>query len=190
LSVPEKETGSNGPIEVLQSWGGRWVDRGEQLIYIVVAGLLLLIAAVTCAYATFIAIQEFSKGAALQAVFSLVNDLLLVLIIMELLRTVARFLRKRAMSVDVEDLVPFLVIGSISAARRILAIGANLSLSEAQHVEQQTANIGPSVSWDRFYQAMIELGVNGGLIIVIAVALLIIHRQLRGAARIAGAIRE
>ena len=46
-----------------------------------------------------------------KGIFSLVNDLLLVLIIMEVLRTVGRFLRKREPNVDVEDLVPFLVIG-------------------------------------------------------------------------------
>jgi uncharacterized membrane protein (DUF373 family) len=181
--VPEKETGSNSSTDVLQFWGGRLVDRGEQLVYIIVAGLLLLTATATCGYATFIAVQEFSQGNPLQAIFSLVNDLLLVLIIMEVLRTVARFLRKRELNVDVEDLVPFLVIGTISAARRILAIGANLSINEAQHVEHPSSNIGLSVGWDRFSQAMIELGVNAGLIIVITVALLIIHRHMAAAGR-------
>jgi uncharacterized membrane protein (DUF373 family) len=181
VSVPEKDNGSKGFTEV---WVSRLVDRGELLIYLIVAGLLLLTAAATCAYAAFIAVRDFSQGAALQAVFSSVNDLLLVLIIMELLRTVARFLRKRELNVDVEDLVPFLVIASISAARRILAIGANLSLNEAQHAAHQSGDIGLSVSWDRFSQAMIELGVNAGLIIVITVALLIIHR-FASASRIA-----
>jgi len=49
-------------------------------------------------------------------------------------------------------------------------------LNEAQHVEHQADNIGASVNWDRFNQAMIELGVDAGLIIVITLALLIIHR--------------
>jgi hypothetical protein len=48
--------------------------------------------------------------------------------------------------VDVEDLVPFLVIGGISAARRLLAIGANLSLNEAQHVEPQGGDIGAGLN--------------------------------------------
>jgi hypothetical protein len=60
----------------------------------------------------------------LQGIFSLVNHLLLVLIIMEVLRTVARFLRERKLDVGVEGLVPFLVIGGMSAARRILAAHA------------------------------------------------------------------
>jgi uncharacterized membrane protein (DUF373 family) len=154
----------------------RFIDRGEEVIYVVVAGLLLLTAAVTCGYAAFAAGSEFMGGNALEGIFSLVNDLLIVLIIMEVLRTVARFLRKREMNVDVEDLVPFLVIGAISAARRILAIGANLSLNEAKHTAQHGGNIDLSANWDRFNQAMIELGVNAALILVITCALLVIHR--------------
>jgi hypothetical protein len=84
------------------------------------------------------------------------------------------------MNVDVEDLVPFLVIGAISAARRILAIGANLSLNEAKHTAQQGGNIDLSANWDRFNQAMIELGVNAALILVITCALLVIHRYTLG----------
>jgi hypothetical protein len=93
---------------------------------------------------------------------------------------VARFIRKRELDVDVEDVVPFLVIGAISAARRILAIGASLSLNEAKHSEQQGSNVDLTAGWDRFSQAMIELGVNAGLILVIAVAVLIIHRYTLG----------
>jgi uncharacterized membrane protein (DUF373 family) len=158
----------------------RFIDRGEEVIYVVVAGLLLLTAAVTCGYAAFAAGSNFMGGNALEGIFSLVNDLLIVLIIMEVLRTVARFLRKREMNVDVEDLVPFLVIGAISAARRILAIGANLSLNEARHTAQQGGNIDLSANWDRFNQAMIELGVNAALILVITCALLVIHRYTLG----------
>jgi len=172
----DSSPGPTDPTRASLSPGGRLVDGGEEFIYIVVAGLLLITAAVTCGYAGFSAVSYFQRGDPLQGIFSLVNDLLLVLIIMEVLRTVARFLRKRQLDVDVEDLVPFLVIGGISAARRILAIGANLSLNEAQHVEHQAGKIGASVDWDRFNQAMIELGIDAVLIIVITLALLIIHR--------------
>ena len=157
-----------------------FVDQGEELVYVIVAGLLLIASAVTCGYAAFTAVQQFRSGNALEGIFSLVNDLLLVLIIMEVLRTVARFIRKRELNVDVEDAVTFLVIASISAARRILAIGANLSLNEARHSEQQGSNVDVTAGWDRFSQSMIELGVNAGLILVIAVAVLVIHRYTLG----------
>jgi uncharacterized membrane protein (DUF373 family) len=169
-SVPEK---SRSLVRTL-------VDHGEELVYVAVAGLLLIAAAVTCGFAAFSAVQQFRSGNPLEGIFSLVNDLLLVLIIMEVLRTVARFIRKRELDVDVEDVIPFLVIGAISAARRILAIGAKLSLNEAQHSEQASGTFDASAGWDRFNQAMIELGVNAGLILVIAVAVLIIHRYALG----------
>jgi uncharacterized membrane protein (DUF373 family) len=156
------------------------VDQGEELVYVIVAGLLLIAAAATCGFAAFTAVQQFWSGNPLEGIFSLVNDLLLVLIIMEVLRTVARFVRKRELDIDVADVVPFLVIGAISAARRILAIGAKLSLNEARHSEQQASAFDIRVSWDHFSQAMIELGVNAGLILVIAVAVLIIHRYTLG----------
>ena len=167
-----KKTAAVPPTSIVR----RLLDGGEELIYVLVAGLLLIAAALTCGYAAFSGVQQFVGGNPLEGIFSLVNDLLLVLIIMEVLRTVARFVRKRELNVDVEDVVPFLVIAAISAARRILAIGANLSLNEVQHTQNAGNNLGPTAGWDRFNQAMIELGVNAGLILVITLALLVIHR--------------
>lgn len=186
FDVPENELAADAKLSAGKPLSPvrRFLDGGEQFIYTIVAGLLLIGAAATCGFAAIRAVQQFYGGKALEGVFSLLSDLLLVLIIMEVLRTVARFLRKRELNVDVEDLVPFLVIAAISAARRILAIGANLSLNEATRAERESGSINLSVDWDRFQQAMIELGVNVGLIIFITVALLIIHRYTlsRGAA--------
>ena len=160
-----------------KSRANRFVDTGEQLVYLVVAALLLLSAGGMCCYAVFAAVQYLFQGNALQAFFSLVNDLLVVLIIMEVLRTVARFLQRREIEVSVQDLTPFLLVAGISAVRRILAIGANLSLNEAQHLEHpEAAGAAISVSWERFYQAMIELGIDAGLIAIITLALLVIYR--------------
>lgn len=158
----------------------RLLDGSEELIYVVVAGLLLLAASAACVYAAISSVRQLVTGSQLEGIFSLVNDSLLVLIIMEVLRTVARFIRKRELEVDVQDMVPFLVIAAISGARRVLAIGANLSLNEAQHSQSTGSNLGAVAEWDRFDQSMIELGVNTALIIVITVALLVIHRYTLG----------
>jgi len=171
-----KKTAGLPPSSIVR----RFLDGGEELIYVVVAGLLLIAAASTCVYAAISGFQQLQTGNALEGIFSLVNDLLLVLIILEVLRTVARFIRKRELDVDVQDIVPFLVIAAISGARRILAIGANLSLNEVQHSQSNGSTLGPTAEWARFNQAMIELGVNTGLIIVITVALLVIHRYTLG----------
>jgi hypothetical protein len=127
-----------------------------------------------------VAVQQFWSGKPLEGIFSFVNDLLLVVIIMEVLRTVARFIRENEFDIDVADVIPFLVIGAISAARRILAIGAKLSLGEAQQPVQAGGSLASGGSWYRFDEAMIELGVDAGLILAVALAVLIIHRYTLG----------
>jgi uncharacterized membrane protein (DUF373 family) len=86
------------------------------------------------------------------AVVTLVNDLLLVMIIMEVLRTVLSYLQERATSLQ-----PFLFIAAISATRCILAIGAQMSVT------------GDTLSPDK--KVMIDLSANAGAILAIAVAL-------------------
>ncbi|MDQ6672626.1 MAG: phosphate-starvation-inducible PsiE family protein [Chloroflexota bacterium] len=94
------------------------------------------------------------------AIITLINDLLLVMIIMEVLRTVLSYLAERGGS-----LRPFLFIASISATRRILAIGAQMSVS------------GDKLTPDRFQQSMIDLGVNAGAILALAVALFLLMKR-------------
>lgn len=93
------------------------------------------------------------KGFALD-VLGFVSDLLLVLIIMEVLGTVRSYLEKGDTSVK-----PFLFIGIISATRGILSIGAHLSIA----VGTQTP--------DEFNHSMIELVVNGFIVIALGVTL-------------------
>ena len=94
------------------------------------------------------------------AVVTLVNDLLLVMIIMEVLRTVLSYLQERGSSLQ-----PFLFIAAISATRRILAIGAQMSVA------------GENIAAERFQKAMLDLGANAGAILAIAAALYLLRRR-------------
>jgi hypothetical protein len=73
--------------------------------------------------------------------------------------------------------------------RRILAIGANVSLQETHHMASQGVNAGQTGSAaavqatsemhlnpEFFRQAMVELGVNGLLIVVITASLFLIRQ--------------
>jgi uncharacterized membrane protein (DUF373 family) len=100
-----------------------------------------------------------SSGFAL-AVVTLVNDLLLVMIIMEVLRTVISYLQEHGTSLQ-----PFLFIAAISATRRILAIGAQMNVA------------GGSLSPDKFKESMIDLSANAGAILAIALALYLLARN-------------
>jgi len=87
-----------------------FVDQGEELVYIIVAGLLLVaIGSGPAATRPFTAVQTvFGAETLWKGFFSLVNDVLLVLIIMEVLRTVGTVSSaSRELDVDVEDVVPF-----------------------------------------------------------------------------------
>jgi hypothetical protein len=76
------------------------------------------------------------------------------------LRTVLSYLAERGTS-----LRPFLFIAAISATRRILAIGAQMSVA------------ADTLPGERFQQAMIDLAVNAGAILAIALALYLLARH-------------
>ncbi len=83
-----------------------------------VAALLLLIACGIILYNSFLYIINPS----VDSMIHLINDVLLALIVLELLWTVIRFLRKQQFTLG-----PFLSIGVIAAVRRILLIEAQTS---------------------------------------------------------------
>src|SRR3979411_1820241 len=127
-----------------------WLEHADRLVYSLVAMLFLAAAVAMTLYsvATFVAgQQEFPLRLVI-----FVNDLLLVLIIMEVLGTVRTYLARGHTSLH-----PFLYIGIISATRRILAIGAE-------------ATLGSPTGTD-FGRQMLELGVNAGVVLALAIAL-------------------
>jgi hypothetical protein len=63
------------------------------------------------------------------------------------------------------SLQPFLFIAAISATRRILAIGAQMSVA------------GHTLSPARFREAIIDLAANAGAILAISVALFLLARR-------------
>jgi uncharacterized membrane protein (DUF373 family) len=134
----------------------RWtalLDRVDGLVYLVIA-VLFLVAALAMA---FYSVAIFVSGEAdfPLRLITFVNDLLLVLIIMEVLGTVRTYLAGGHTS-----LRPFLYIGIISATRRILAVGAEATLRGAR-------------SDVDFQREMIELAVNAGVVLALALALFV-----------------
>ncbi|MDI6800733.1 MAG: phosphate-starvation-inducible PsiE family protein [Thermodesulfovibrionales bacterium] len=97
------------------------------IIFHVVAALLLLIACGFILYYGMLNILHPSRD----SILHLVNDVLLSLIILELLWTIIRFLKKQKFILG-----PFLAIGMIAAVRRILLIEAQTSFMEHVPVEK------------------------------------------------------
>src|SRR5262249_968262 len=118
----------------------RWLELADRALYVFVA-LLFLVAAVAMGGDSLYTFAKNVGGDLPLDVITLVNDLLVVLIIMEVLGTIRSYLASGETT-----LRPFLYIGIISATRRILAIGAQTTLGE----------VGSETT---FRHLMIDLGV-------------------------------
>jgi len=121
----------------------RWIVKMD-IIFHIFAALLLLIACSFIFYYAFLNILHPCRD----AIIHLVNDVLLALIILELLWTVVRFLKKQKFILD-----PFLSIGIIAAVRRILLIEAQTSFMD-------------HVSMEKLY----EIGLSALVIIILMIA--------------------
>ncbi|HZS76561.1 MAG TPA: phosphate-starvation-inducible PsiE family protein [Ktedonobacteraceae bacterium] len=138
------------------------LERSDSLIYAIVGVFFLLGSLFALGYSIWdflasILIPKLDPSLVAQAIIKLVSDLLLVLIIMEVMGTVIHYLKAHATS-----LRPFLFIGIVSATRGILSIGARLSVE--------------NVKLEDFNRDMIELAVNGAVILALGITLKLLGR--------------
>lgn len=132
------------------------LDLAEDLFHVILTVLLFLVAIGALAFTVvrLVTTTPFFPTGMLQAV----NDILFVVIILEIARTViARF------SNGFYQLSRFLIIGVIASVRHILSVGSSLTLSTGKTAEA-------------FDRGIIELIVNGGIVIALVVAILITRR--------------
>ena len=143
------------------------LDRGDSLIYAIVGICFFLGALFTLGYAFWdfgaslsqLAHTHSPQTVIANTIITLLSDLLLVLIIMEVLGTVIQYLKLHATS-----LKPFLFIGIISATRGILSIGARLSVSELANTE--------------FMRTMVELAIDAAVILALGITLKLLRGDL------------
>lgn len=142
------------------------LDRGDSFMYAIV-GVCFFVGSVFALGYSFwhfyfsITTEGFAPAQIGQDIIQFISDLLLVLIIMEVLGTVTHYLKAHATS-----LRPFLFIGIISATRGILSIGARLSVE------------GSGVPFEEFRNSMIELGVNGAVILALGITIKLLSRYV------------
>ncbi len=141
----------------LAGHAARWLEWADHFVYVLVALLFLGAAMAMGGYAVLTFVHSTSQSFPLRLI-TFTNDLLLVLIILEVLGTVRSYL-----ATGTTSLRPFLYIGIISATRRILAIGAQSTLGEVKGEET-------------FRHLMIDLGINGAVVLALALALFLFSR--------------
>lgn len=134
----------------------KMLDFTEDLFHVVLTVLLFIVAlgAVIFTVVRLVTTSPFYPDGMLQAV----NDILFVVIILEIARTViARF------NSGFYQLSRFLIIGVIASVRHILSVGSSLTLSSGKTAEA-------------FDRGILELIVNGGIVLALVVAIFITRR--------------
>ncbi len=126
-----------------------------------VAGFLLAGVAVVLLYHSALVFGEmFSPTQYQDAVLRAIHDILLVMIVLELLWTVLAYLREHTVPLE-----PFLFVGIISSVRKLLLIGAQMSI---EHQTPQVVDL-----------QLREMLVHGGLIFVLIVGLVLVRWSRR-----------
>ena len=144
--------------EVMKRWCGvmEWLDR---LGYLTAGFSLLVLGMLLFAHAWYVFITKAGIAGLLPSGLKLLNDLLLVIILLELFRTVIRFLQT-----EVLDLEPYLAVGIIACTRRVLTASAELS-----HQVNMTES--------QFYQYLMDVGLNVTVIMVLVVGVFLIRKR-------------
>ncbi len=132
------------------------VDTIEDVFHVALTVLLFIVAsgAIVFTVVRLVTTSPFYPDGMLQAI----NDILFVVIILEIARTViARF------NSGFYQLSRFLIIGVIASVRHILSVGSSLTLSIGKTPEA-------------FERGIIELLVNGGIVLALVVAIFMTRR--------------
>ena len=144
--------------QVMQRWCGvmEWLDR---LGYLTAGFSLLVLGMLLFAHAWYVFMTKAGTIGLLPSGLKLLNDLLLVIILLELFRTVIRFLQT-----EVLDLEPYLAVGIIACTRRVLTASAELS-----HQVNMTET--------QFYQYLMDVGLNVTVIMVLVVGVFLVRKR-------------
>ncbi len=131
------------------------IHKVEQIVYIVVAVLLVMALALALSGATAIIWTGMAEFTATEPVYRIIDRLLFVLMLVEILHTVHASIRTGTLLCE-----PFLIVGLIACIRRVLVITL------------ETSQITQPEKWDPaklplFQSNMVELGVLAALIAVL-----------------------
>jgi uncharacterized membrane protein (DUF373 family) len=129
----------------------------EDLFYVAVAGALVLIGVAYFGYAIYDFVKHVVDGGDFSIlVIELLSSLLLVFIVTEIIHTIRAVIDEKILVAE-----PFLIVGIVAAIRRMVVLSA-----EAQDLLGK-----PS-----FTDAMLELAVLGGIVVVLGLTVFMLRR--------------
>ena len=133
-----------------------WLDRWG---YVTTGLSLLLLGMLIFAYSWYSFVLGVQQVGLLVAGLKLLNDLLLVIILLELYRTVIRFLQTGILALE-----PYLSVGIIACTRRVLTASAELSHQ-------------PEITDLLFNRYLLDVGLNVTVIMVLIVAVFVLRKR-------------
>jgi uncharacterized membrane protein (DUF373 family) len=139
-----------------------FIDKLEDIVHGFLGIVLFIISVLAVGYTLqrLIETRPFFPLGMIQGI----NDILFVIIILEIMRTViVRF------TDGIFQLDSFLIIGVIAAVRHILTVGASLTMEKEKTTEY-------------FNRSLIEMGVNTGIVLALVFALFLSRSARRASA--------
>ena len=130
----------------------KWLERLEHYGYLT-AGLSFLLLGMLVFFYAWISFVTLVGSGVWQAVLILTKDLLFVMILLELFRTVVNYLKSNTITIE-----PFLYIGIVAGIRRILTSGSQLIQPE-------------DVKSDVFNMYIWDAGMNLAIVIILVAGL-------------------
>jgi len=147
--------------------GAHLIQSVEEAVYLAINALLILTLLLAVAGAGKILWDGLQDWAGTSVIFQLIDRLLLVLMLVEILNTVQVSIRTRTLVCE-----PFLIVGLIACIRRILVITLETSqITQPSHWQAENVPL--------FQASMLELGVLGGLVIVLIGSIYVIRLPSR-----------
>jgi len=137
-----------------------WMETLDGLGYITAGFSFLLLGMVVFAHAWYAFVTTLASGV-LPAALTLIHDLLLVVILLELFRTIINFLKTHVITLE-----PFLYICIIASTRRILTTGAETAYSE-------------NLTTEVFHRYLLDVGVNVLVIVALVLAVFLVRRGVQ-----------
>jgi uncharacterized membrane protein (DUF373 family) len=135
-----------------------WMETLDGLGYITAGFSFLALGMIVFGHAWYAFVTTVSANV-LGAVLALIHDLLLVVILLELFRTIINFLKTHVITLE-----PFLYIGIIASTRRILTMGAETAYSE-------------KLTDAQFHRYLLDVGVNVLVILALVLAVYLARRR-------------
>lgn len=136
-----------------------WMERLDRWGYVCVGISLLVIGMFMFLFGWLSFARHVREDSVLDSSLALVNTLLLVVILLELFRTIVKFLETDVLRVE-----PYLAVGIIACVRRMLTASAELGDLRA-------------VPTDFFEKYLKDMSLNAGVVIVLIVGIFILRSR-------------